>query len=191
MNDTGVIYSLNCPITGTPKYIGQTIRLPRERLASHLMVYKNNKRNSWIKGLLLKGTKPVMEIIDEVPISEISFWEMHYISLYKSWGFDLKNGTHGGEYGGRPTVDTRLKLRLAKLGTKQTPETIAKRSASLKGNKNGVGYKKTEAQKLNSIANRKKFKHTEESKLKMSLSSKGKPKSDAHKLSLRKPKNKK
>jgi hypothetical protein len=40
---------------------------------------------------------PKLEIIDIVKINEWAFWEQHYISLYKSWGFNLLNSTIGGK----------------------------------------------------------------------------------------------
>ena len=129
--------------------------------------------------------KPIMEIIDEVPQEQINFWERHYISLYKSWGFELKNGTQGGEGSYKPTLETRIKMRNAKLGRKQSIETILKRSKSMIGNKNGLGYKKTEEQILNSKNNKKKTYHTEETKKKMSATKKGIPLTEAHKQALR------
>jgi hypothetical protein len=41
-----------------------------------------------------------MEVIDEVFTSEWQFWERHYVSLFKSWGFKLENKNNGG---GGPT----------------------------------------------------------------------------------------
>lgn len=52
---------------------------------------------NWIKGLKKEGLKPILEIIDEVDKIEWKFWEKHYISLYKSWGFRLTNLTEGGD----------------------------------------------------------------------------------------------
>lgn len=43
------------------------------------------------------GLKPIIEIIDEVPVSEWEFWEIYWISQFKTWGFDLTNGTEGGD----------------------------------------------------------------------------------------------
>lgn len=181
MSVTGYIYSLNCPISGEPKYIGQTIQKPAARLGTHLTAKKNNKRTSWIKGLLNQGLKPVMEVIEELPQEELNFWEIYYISLYKSWGFKLKNGTHGGECGGKPTMETRMKQRAAKLGTKQSEETKKKRAASLIGNKNGLGYRHTPEQRAKIVGNKIKFKHTRESKLKMSIIMKKNNKYTKHK----------
>lgn len=64
-----------------PFYIGKTINIKNERLNAHKQV--------WGKSIFL-------EDIDEVPTNEWEFWESHYISLYKSWGFILKNKNNGG-----------------------------------------------------------------------------------------------
>jgi hypothetical protein len=58
-----------------------------------------SKKQAWLKGLLDSGVKPELMILDEVPIKEWEFWEIHYISLCKSWGFRLTNMTNGGECG--------------------------------------------------------------------------------------------
>lgn len=58
------------------------------------------------------GEQIILEIIDEVPISEWKFWEIWYISLFKSWGFKLENKNNGG---GGPLMLTQehiLKLKI-------------------------------------------------------------------------------
>jgi hypothetical protein len=62
-----------------PTYIGKT-NDPLKREAQHKKSFPND----------------VFEVIDEVPTKEWKFWERHYISLYKSWGFDLRNKVLGG-----------------------------------------------------------------------------------------------
>jgi len=62
-----------------PFYVGKTINL-NHRLWEH-----KKKRNA-DDGF----------VIDEVNENEWKFWEKHYISLFKSWGFDLENKNNGG-----------------------------------------------------------------------------------------------
>lgn len=57
------------------------------------------------------GIKPEIILIDRVPHSEWQFWEKHYISLYRSWGFKLTNLTDGGD---------------GAAGCKKNPESIKK-----------------------------------------------------------------
>ena len=90
------IYELIDPRTKEPRYIGKTVNI-KTRLQSHLKSKYVCYKNSWIKNLIKQNLKPVLNIIDEVNESEWQFWERHYISLYKSWGFNLTNMTSGGE----------------------------------------------------------------------------------------------
>jgi len=97
------IYSLSDPITLNVKYVGKTFR-PKRRFNDHLKCKGNTKKDCWIKNLLKRGLKPVFEIIEESNEIDCDFWEQHWISLFKSWGFDLKNMTAGGDgsYGLKP-----------------------------------------------------------------------------------------
>lgn len=105
------IYLLLDPRTNAPKYIGKTNDISI-RMYGHLSEKTLTKKNNWIKSLKNKGLKPTVEIIDEVPENEWQFWEMHYISLYKSWGFDLLNGDQGGLGAGRLSEETKRKISL-------------------------------------------------------------------------------
>lgn len=131
------IYSLSCPTSGNARYIGKSNN-PKKRFDQHLFEKYRSHKNHWIQSLKLNGLLPVMEIIDEVPELEWEFWEMHYISLYKSWGFDLTNGDLGWTGLGRHSDESRIKMRECKVGkipkfyrgSKHTPETILKRKIS-------------------------------------------------------------
>lgn len=94
---TVFIYELVDPITMTTRYIGKTNNM-QVRFSKHLYSAKSNKTHvaSWIRGLLIKNKTPIMHIVDVVLEQEWEFWEKHYISLYRSWGFDLVNLTDGG-----------------------------------------------------------------------------------------------
>jgi group I intron endonuclease len=106
--ELGIIYILEDPTNDLIKYIGQTTVL-KNRYKNHCSAspkydkngnYKPNKCISWCKSLKNIGIKPILNILDQVPINELDFWEIYYISLYKSWGFELKNDHIGGT-GGR------------------------------------------------------------------------------------------
>ena len=55
-----------------------------------------HKRN-WIDSLKKKGLKPIIEIIDEVPIDEWQFWEHWWYLKLVSWGFNMVIHTSGGD----------------------------------------------------------------------------------------------
>jgi group I intron endonuclease len=141
------VYTLSCPLSGHVRYIGKSNNVAK-RLKQHIRRCKVevSKKNSWLRGLLNKNLLPVIEILDEVPINEWIFWEQHYISLFKSWGFDLLNMTGGGE---NPPVNRW------NLGKQMSLESRSKMSLAQKGNKNGLGKTKSEeARKLLSKAHK-------------------------------------
>jgi group I intron endonuclease len=129
-----IIYSLSDPVSGVVKYIGQTSKTLNERIKSHLKdanYKKNNKRIAWINSLTKKGKIPVIEIIDEVPEEDWIFWEMYWIEQFKVWGFNLKNGTKGGDgiKGYVYTEEDKKKMR----GRVLSDETKEKMSKAKKG----------------------------------------------------------
>jgi hypothetical protein len=109
--DSAFIYSLEYP-EGNVRYIGKTID-PKRRLSGHLYPNVNEKggrKGNWIKSLKKKGVRPIMNIIDIVSRENANFWEIHYISLFKSFGFDLTNNTFGGDGQSHMTEETRKKI---------------------------------------------------------------------------------
>ncbi len=144
MNKT-YIYTLSDPRNGHVRYVGKSDN-PDLRMKMHFRDLNNTKKESWIKSLLKLNLSPVLDIVDEVPVSDWVFWEMHYISLFKYFGFKLTNGTVGGD-GGRVlnikpiseelrnkfreiarnrTVDHINKIRKSKIGKKPSVETLEK-----------------------------------------------------------------
>lgn len=155
------IYELIDPKTGETRYIGKANN-PKDRLKEgHLGVLELKSRtykSNWIKSLLKEGLKPILNIIDEVPLEEWQFWERHYISLYRSWNIKLTNCTDGGDgigvswnKGLTRELDERVE-RVAKLkeGKQLSIETKLKKSKSLKGRKisEDVKGKMSESQKF-------------------------------------------
>ena len=96
--ETTNIYVLIDPITGHVRYVGKANNVS-ERYRAHLnraRDHQTHKRN-WINSLKKEGLKPIIQVIDVVPITEWVFWETYWISQMKSWGFDLLNYTFGGD----------------------------------------------------------------------------------------------
>mgnify|MGYP003403463352 FL=1 len=120
-SSTTFIYALIDPRNGYVKYVGKSDN-PKKRFVNHLFINEvKTKKHSWIKSLSSKNLIPELLIIDEVVKSEWSFWETYYISLFKFYGYDLTNGTTGGDgclgcNNGRVLSDsTREKIRQSKL----------------------------------------------------------------------------
>lgn len=124
---TVFIYALNDPNRqhlGKTRYIGKA-EDPYDRYDAHM---KNSRREkshkaNWIRSLQALGNVPVLEVLDEVPENEWEFWEKEWIRLYRALGFQLTNGTDGGE-GGNPTPETRAKLSLAQRGRSRGPHAL-------------------------------------------------------------------
>ena len=128
------IYELIDPRNNQTRYIGKSNN-PKERLTGHCVpvrLISNTHKTNWIKSLLKLGLRPILNVIDEVPLIEWQFWEVYYISLYKSWGFKLTNGSDGGEGStndikkGKPkgpmSQKTKDKMRIASKGKKKSKQ---------------------------------------------------------------------
>lgn len=93
------IYTLSDPVTNEIRYVGKANDI-KKRLNCHMTrsnLIKTSHKNSWIKSLIKKGLKPIIEPIDEVLVSDWEFWEIYWISQFKTWGYSLTNLTNGGD----------------------------------------------------------------------------------------------
>lgn len=132
------IYALNCPVTGRTRYIGKSVN-PNRRFRAHLKAPENCRRTNWIRNLQTKGQIPELELLAQVPETEADQWEIDYISAFKSLGFDLVNGTPGGDgvrgrfgekhplFGKHHSLEARAKISAGLRGKKQSLETREKR----------------------------------------------------------------
>lgn len=121
------IYYLYCPIQNQPFYIGRTIGKLGIRLSGH--IYKSKRKSGeksfHIDKILKAGKKPSIVLIDEVEASEAGFWEAHYVSLLKSWGFRLVNSTDGGEVHYRYGKFTRKHRKNMSAGMSKYKKPVA------------------------------------------------------------------
>lgn len=119
-----VIYTLEDPVTGDIRYIGKTRSSLKYRLSQHIHDSLNNgtktRKKAWIKGLILQGLLPVIQVLDVVDNDDWKLSEQYWISQLKAWGFKLTNMTAGG--------DGNQKMVMSE-------ESKQKRSAALKGRK--------------------------------------------------------
>ena len=92
------IYILQDPISMDVRYVGKSNN-PKERLKAHCNSarFKNTHKFNWIKKLRSLGRKPIMTVIDVVPMNDWHFWEIFWINQFKVWGFRLVNTTRGGD----------------------------------------------------------------------------------------------
>lgn len=120
------IYALKDPVRASTIYIGKSNN-PPNRFLKHLRDRSQNHRCDWIRSLLNKGLKPILEIVDEVLESEWQAAEAAYIEFYRELGFELVNGTNGGD--GFSSGECH-----PMHGRKQTPEWKEKRLSKIRGN---------------------------------------------------------
>jgi group I intron endonuclease len=143
------IYALIDPINGDVRYIGKTIDL-KVRFRLHLnQTWKNIHKNNWIKALLAQGKEPIMEVIETIPNSDDTDWqirETHWIQFYRALGSPLTNLDTGGIGGKKRSEETKLKIGLSQKGKRLSdrhiqflkersisPETRMRLSAANKG----------------------------------------------------------
>lgn len=96
--ETTNIYVLIDPRTNEVRYVGKANNVS-QRYRAHLnraRKHQTHKRN-WLEQLKREGFKPIMEVIDVVPIDSWQYWEIYWISQMKQWGFKLVNYTNGGD----------------------------------------------------------------------------------------------
>lgn len=169
------IYTLDCPITFMPKYVGITQNTLNKRLSQHLITNHLNKKNSWIISLKEKGLKPIITLLD---FSDEDRWvddEKFYISYLRFLGFDLKNMTEGGEFI-QMTDEIKDKIRLKITGIKRSDEFKQKiRKANLDGRIGRKGRKMSDEEKEKISKAHLGKKKSIEARLKMSESSKKMP----------------
>jgi len=164
------IYKLIDPISYEIRYVGKTITSLNDRLKVHIrqskIAKKHTHKEAWIKSLLNKNVRPIIELIEEVDndiwVERECFWISQLPNLT-----NISSGGHCGGNGVKHTEERKQKLR--------------EKAKTIKGfYKSGKGRKWTEEQKEK---RRQKpawnkglkgvIKVSEETKIKMSNSQKG------------------
>lgn len=119
-----IIYVLRCPETNAVRYVGKCIDL-KTRVRQHISESRIGKVKShkctWIASLLRKGLKPKIEI--DCVVDDGDDWkavEQARVAFHRANGWDLTNGTDGGDSPGELTVEGRIilsKRASAQFGT--------------------------------------------------------------------------
>lgn len=160
------IYTLSDPISYETRYVGKTLNI-KKRYSEHINESKTNntRKSNWIRKLSKEEKLPIIDVIDICDECSFSFWEMHYISLYKSWGFRLLNHTDGGEgaSGYKYSDDMRLKKSESMKGpknhfygknhTKETKKILSE--VDKKGEKNPMWNKNHKISSKNIMSSKK------------------------------------
>lgn len=151
-------------------YVGQTVQKPSWRWSHHLADARKGKKLSAIHraitkyGELLFRLDVIGEVDSQERLNELERLWIIALNTIAPNGYNLKGGGNGG---GSLHAVTKEKLRRCNLGKKQSPETIAKRVAKLRGM--FVGRKLS----ASTIAKLRERKWTAEQRAAASISRKG------------------
>jgi len=133
--NNNIIYGLIDPNTNQIRYIGKAVnlfmRIKNHYKPSRLII--NTHKNNWLNKLLNEGKYANIQIIEKCNNQdELNDAEKKWIKLYKDLGYDLTNGTNGGD-GGKMSPESIEKMRLKKIGKKHSELTKQKISKSNMG----------------------------------------------------------
>ena len=121
------IYTLEDPTTKVVRYIGKTEESLSKRLTKHVYDSKRkiSHRNNWISSLVKQGLRPTITLLEEVTSERWQLEEKYWIAQFRAWGFDLVNGTDGGE-----AVYKKGETFIQKYGEERARAIKEKQSAS-------------------------------------------------------------
>lgn len=117
---TTFIYFLQDPENPMKGYVGKTDN-PKTRLRQHVKECREEKhrRANWLNFLIGRELLPTLRIVDEVPFEHWPQLEVAYIEFFHEQGYELVNGTPGGEDPPH-TPEATEKNRIWRLGKKLT-----------------------------------------------------------------------
>lgn len=182
--ETTFIYALCEPETLNIRYIGKADDVNR-RFRLHLREikrYPNTHKSRWIESVLKERRIPSLEILDEVPKNFWQLYEQKHIQMAKNAGFDLVNGTEGGDGGATRSgknfsEETRRRMSLSIKRAYKNKDTTGKNNAFFGRKHSPEAREKMSLAKKNKISgmNNPFFgkKHSKKSKDKMSASHSG------------------
>lgn len=123
---TEYIYTLSCPETGLVMYVGKCNRI-NYRYNQHVTDFRDTAPiKEWIKLLVSKGLRPIMEVLEECYNHEGNNVEGYWICQFKVWGFPLLNrkAVFVGTY--NHSKDTKNKITKSLTGKKVSQSTKEK-----------------------------------------------------------------
>ncbi len=135
MRGSFIVYGLFDPRTDTLRYVGKSAS-GMTRPKAHLFpsqLLRHNRRTAWIKSLAAENLAPEIVVLGEAANAE-SLPELEKLAIahYREMGFDLVNGTDGGEgtLGRKLSPEAKAKISAAQKGRKRSPETLEKQRIS-------------------------------------------------------------
>jgi hypothetical protein len=125
------IYGLVDPRTSEVRYVGKTAGCPHGRWKIHMRDKMDLYKVRWINTLKTIGLQPDLLIIEYGDWSrdELNARECWWIEHGRRWGWDLTNGTRGGDGLVDPSPETLAKMsasrRARPVASTETRERIA------------------------------------------------------------------
>jgi len=109
-------------------YIGKTIDL-KTRIRKHKeeSKFKRTYKEKFINKIIENKENIDIKILDIVDLGTEDYWEIYWIEQFKQWGFNLCNGTIGGEGGDNWTGkkhSEETKDKISKIRKKQIEEGL-------------------------------------------------------------------
>lgn len=180
---TTFIYALCEPGSGEVRYIGKSDN-PKRRLAVHCSDFtdKDTYRVRWLKALHIRGFKPEMVILCEVPLGGWQDAEKLQIRLAQMSGCRLVNlspGGYSGASGQVVSMETRAKLSKALSGRIRSSKHIENMAEA---NRRRSACPLVKAKLRSALSGRV---ISQETRMKMSAARKGVKFSDAHRAGIR------
>jgi hypothetical protein len=128
-----VVYALFRKDTNEVFYVGQTKNVKVRFIQHKASIRKLYKPPValYIKELINNNINIDYFIIDAVDDSELNFWELHYISLFKGWFPNLKNGFIKGNNYAKGTTHKRKAIYTTINGVRYDFESITIASEQL------------------------------------------------------------
>jgi hypothetical protein len=153
------IYILRHPETRQIHYVGKTNCLGARRKGHEQAGGRPMRVREWVKSLREAGMRPTIEAIETVsPASDWQNRERYWIAYYKALGCDLLNVSAGGGANSRHSFSAEMREKMRQrfkgrrippeqraqiskslTGKKQSPETAAKRRATINANRAAKG----------------------------------------------------
>lgn len=175
----GIIYALIECDTREIRYIGQTTQPIQKRLKQHF--WQSTKQKNHLGYWLLNNkTNVKIKILKYVDISQLNDFEIMYINKYNNLVNSMKGCERSKHY--RHTAETKLKISikstLNQLGVRKSEE--CKRNISLAH----MGKKVSRESVLRGIENRKWYKPSEETRMKLKIANTGKIRTELSKAKM-------
>lgn len=115
------MYALLDPDSEEVRYVGRSVNA-HQRYFQHIAKAKSDKRQNycmtWIRSLLRQERKPLLVLLQTVPLVEWAECERFWISYFTRLGYQLTNANDGGYGPWQISESTRARISAAAKGNR-------------------------------------------------------------------------